>query len=224
MVVTFALKQRAHLRAVRLLVIAGLTGDATIIVRTMSEGLAQLLWAYRSLPEGPKMWFWYGIVLDWRHLHESVASGLPVEPATLSSVDALVAEHGYRFLTKVAQKCQEMEQPLPADPYRNRWHAPTMETIFESVGGETMYRTVYRPVSERVHWNPREMFRSLDRDVDGRSGYVMDDASSGLSALLFGLQSLLQCMEVADDHFNLNLTAELVDIVQSIAYAPTSTH
>jgi hypothetical protein len=158
----FASKQHDHLHSVRILVDAGQDGDATIIARTMLEGVAQLVWALRGQPGRPALWWWYAAIMDWRQLKKNEQEGLAISPEQWQGIDQLLGQHGRQYYTREAQTKVKKGRTVPADPYRWWWHDVSIREIFEEVGGKEHYKELYGIASERIHWNPRSMLRSLD--------------------------------------------------------------
>ncbi len=209
MLLSFVTKQREHLNSVRLLTTHNYDGDAGLISRTMIEGMAQLLWAFQNRPSGPEDWYWFGLVMDWRQVTENEANGIkePAEKKQLLTTN--LAAQGPRYYTSKAEEKLSQGDPLPADPYRKQWHRLNVADIFTKVKGADMYDDVYRNLSERIHWNPREVFRSLEFDNGSSSTYKSSDARTALGALVYGFQSLHQCLELIGAHFSLDIQPEL---------------
>ena len=213
MLLSFASKQHDHLHSVRVLVDAGQGADATIIARTMLEGTAQLLWALNRRPDGPELWWWYAAVMDWRQLRENEQDGIPVEPERWRIVGELLDTYGDWYLSPKAREKQEEGKTLPADPYRKSWHGQDVRSMLAAVRGEQHYDLIYRTASERIHWNPRAMLRSLDI-VDGNPrGYRGNDSRGALMALIAGFYAMHQALEVLDQDFSLGLEPRLASVL-----------
>ncbi|CAA9538191.1 MAG: hypothetical protein AVDCRST_MAG49-541 [uncultured Thermomicrobiales bacterium] len=213
MLLSFASKQHDHLHSVRVLVDAGQGADATIIARTMLEGTAQLLWALNHRPDGPELWWWYAAVMDWRQLRENELNGMPVDPEQWRIVVELLDKYGARYLSAKARKDREEGKPLPTDPYRRSWLDLDVRSMLATIRGELHYDLVYRTASERIHWNPRAMLRSLNIVNGVPRGYRRHDSRGALMALIAGFYAMHQALEVLDQAFGLGLEPRLASVL-----------
>lgn len=213
MALSYVSKQEEHLQSLRVLVRAGQHRDAWLIARTMIEGLAQLKWAYNNQPQGPDEWFWYGAVEDWRQLQKNKSEGL-ADPDTEVLNQQLLDQYGSSYYTSKAAEKAKADNPLPKDPYRRSWNRLDVATIFRQLEGEAIYETVYKEASGWVHWSPRSIHFALT-NAGVPAGYTKDDPSRAVQALAAGVLSLLQSLEILNNHFEVGVEGELTSLFQS---------
>src|ERR1022692_650147 len=77
MTLTFAGKQLEHAHSVLIL---DESVDAILIVRSMLEGLCQLLWSAQEPGDRPKRWRVFAFVRDWRTMQKTIEVGGTVSP------------------------------------------------------------------------------------------------------------------------------------------------
>lgn len=222
MALTFATKQREHLRAVRTLIAAGQQRDALLIARTMVEGMACLLWAFKKPSDRTDLWFWFGAILDWRQTLKNEADVLVVDPGDKARLKTMVDEHGHRYFTKNAREALEsaerngMDFDQPDDPWEYKWTKVTIGKMFRDVQGDAMYVGAYHRSSEWIHWGPRSLLSAMEPADWGINGFSQEDWRTAVEALQLGCQSLLQSLEVLDRHFSLGKTERLIELNTSM--------
>lgn len=205
MVVLYASTQHEHLVSVLALVNSGQHRDAWLIARTMIEGYAQLAWAVEHGPVGPDEWFWFGVVEDWRQLRENRSKGLPVSRKAETQTANWLRDHGARYYTVKARDALKYGQPIPDDPYRDKWHRLQIRQMFEGIERLTLYLSVYDPASEWVHWNPRALFRTAVQP-DGRVKYSPHDPMREAQALVIAISSVLDTLEILSQTYGVELS------------------
>lgn len=213
MAVSFVSKQDEHLRSLRILVRAGQHRDAFLIARTMIEGLTQLLWSFNNQPNGPDEWFWYGAIEDWRQLNENKANGLEVDPEAQALAQQLLDAYGSHYYTSKALRKAKDGAPLPADPYRRKWISLDAAAVFEKTRGSDLYEAVYREASDWIHWSPRSMLLGISDEGEVQK-HKIDDPPRASQALAAGVLSLLQSLEVLDNHFQTGINGELAKLYE----------
>lgn len=211
MLLGYLSRQMEHLHSVFALVDAGQGRDATLIARTMSEGMAQLLWAYNNQPNGAALWQWYGVIEDWRQMAENEANGVAVDLAERELNTALVGEHGPKYYKVETLKRIDEGKALPADPYRRQWSNLNAADIFNQVRGGDLYDIVYRNASDRAHWSPRSILLAVSDDDDGVRRYSPRDPRADATSLSVGFQSLLQTLEAVNIYLKLSLDEQLTN-------------
>lgn len=215
MVLTFVTKQREHLRSVRILLDAEAHRDALLIARTMLEGSGKLRWAFSDTPARTELWFWFAAIRDYRQILKNQEEGMQVDPEEVAQLKALVDTHGHNYYTpkvqtqiaKAVKRGQTYE--LPADPWGFEWTDTTIKDMFDELKDEKTYKFGYQNPSEWVHWDPRTIFRSVSFVPSGVSGFTEKDWSAGGRAFQIACTSLLECLQVLDTHFSLNLRGRL---------------
>lgn len=221
MALTFVTKQREHLRSVQTLLATRAHRDALLIARTMFEGMAILLWAFRGKPERTDLWFWYGAILDWRQLRKKEEAGIPVDPQDWAALKPHLDKHGPNYYQeKVRDRIREAERngttyELPDDPWRNKWNTADLASMLTEIDGRDAYDLIYRQVSEWIHWGARGILRAMQPTDWGTAGFAEEDWRAAVLALQTGCQSLLQSLEVLDDHFSLRMAQDLVTLEET---------
>jgi hypothetical protein len=185
---TFAGKQMLHARSVLRL---DLHPDTVLIVRSMLEGLAQLLWAAR-IHQRATLWMAYAHVLDWRRIQERLAAGKRVGKRVQLANAAVMQSHGPLFA----------QQRKGGDGYRFNWHGTTQRAIFEEVKGDLLYQHVYGPFSEWHHWSPGGFGPMLRRTSQG-TAFSAKSYVNTVAALSGAFLCLWQTLDVMETHLGL---------------------
>lgn len=220
MVLSFVTKQHEHLRSVRILVAEGLHRDAFLIARTMLEGLGRLLWAFRAVPERTELWFWYGVILDWRQTLKNIGNGLTPDPDEMAELKALVDKYGPNYYTPKVRKARRNAErngtvfEMPDDPWDVRWTNTSIAKMFEEIGGKDWYDSIYAETSEWVHWGPRAILRAMETSEDSARGFSQEDSRAAARALNIGSMCLLDSLRRLDEHFALGITDRLTKLDQ----------
>lgn len=171
--------------------------DATLIARSMADGLCQLLWAAKEPGTRPLQWRSFAWIHDWRVMREMIRKGQAVAPERQEAIRNALAEYGGQFLTKKARESVRDGQPMPDDPYHQNWRAGvSIKRIFEQVGADDLYSVVYIHFSDWEHWGVGGVGDALS----GRSNNVRYSAWSNdeAPALTVSFQCLWQTLEVYD--------------------------
>lgn len=212
MVLSFVSKQRDHMRSIRALVHYGLHGDAELIARTMLEGMVQLNWAFQGPDDRPALWYWFGLIMDWRQIMENEANGRIESKKVLDLLFNELDKRGSDYYSPKALKRLGEGKSLQADPYRRQWFPGDIAALFSQIQASRLYDDGYRIMSENAHWNPRNLFRSLDFQDQHSVIYKTSDGRKALGALVYGFAAFHQSLSQMDQLFDLNLQAELVDL------------
>jgi hypothetical protein len=222
MALSFVTKQREHLRSARTLVAAGLHRDALLIARTMIEGLGRLLWAFNRTPERTDLWLWFGTILDWRQTLKNEEAGMEVDPGEKGELKSYVDKHGPNYYRPSVRKGLETAQrdgshfEIPEDPWAKDWTDASIETMFGEVGGKSLYERAYRNSSEWLHWNPRSILRAMQSAEWGVDGFTQEDWRAAATALQLACQSLLQSLQVLDQHFSTGNAERLSELATTM--------
>ena len=207
MLVSFNNKQIEHARSILRL---GESLDTMLIARSMLEGLAQLLWAMKEPRRRPLLWRSFTFVLDWRLLRRYRAEGRLVIPEVERHTRAGLRRYGHLFLTKAARKARAVGQPLPADPYVQRWYSEHEVEIFSDVGGLTLWEEVYGPFSEWHHWRPGAIGRLVSFDPNAmRFSMTSSSPAQVASALASAFLCLYQTMHLTNRWCRLGIGHQL---------------
>ena len=214
MALSFAGKQVIHARSI--LILQG-SIDATLIARSMFEGLSQLLWAAQSPNDRPEMWRAFAFVRDWRNMAKQIAKGAIVPEDKRKHVEAGVNAFGHKFLTDKARKAKKAGRKLPDDPYAYGWYDESEKKVFQAVGGDVAYDELYGPFSEWHHWRIGG-FGSLvaHDDTSGKFSFNLSGQVPAMTetALASAFQCLLQTLIALDNIVSLGIANELSDIRQ----------
>jgi hypothetical protein len=214
MVLAFSSRQESHLHAIQDLVWAGHHCDATLIARTMFEGAAQLTWAMSNTPERPELWFWYGIIEDWRQSESNRKNGISLADEKRSTITDVLRQRGDQYYSTKALKKQEEGRPIPADPYRRTWLALDLAALCRELDASWVhyYDEIYRPFSDTLHWSPRSIFLSVEFDDGKPTGYRREDPHSAAVALKVGEFAFFQTLRLLNLKFDLDLDAQLLTL------------
>jgi hypothetical protein len=204
MALAFTSKQYDHLWSILVLLDAGKDRDAGLIVRTMAEGMALLLWAAQDPQTRPGLWRGYAHVADWRLMRANDLSGQPVDPALRAQVDTYLQAHGAQYHKPYAIQRQVAGLPLPDDPYRREWYNVDIASVFRAVRGEPLYERIYREMSDWVHWGIDPIGRSLTFEQE-RIWYSEREPYWAATALAAGFQSLYQSLSFLNDYLHLQI-------------------
>lgn len=186
--------------------------DAILIARSMIEGLCQLLWAAKDPRVLPVRWRAFAYVHDWRIVQSKVEAGELVDPETRIGIESALRQFGGQFLKMRAKGSGDLGAPLRTDPYHKDWRAGhQIRQICESVGAEDLYRQLYEPFSDWLHWGPAGLGTAIDRKGD-RIIYSSLRPADAATALAVGFQCLLQTVQLVDRHLDLALTARIADL------------
>lgn len=226
MALSFTTKQREHLASVLMLVDGGAHRDACLIARSMLEGFAQLKWAFANIPERTDLWRLYGLIEDWRQFRRNEERGYPIEPEDKLAMKRLIREYGPRYYTgkakrRIAEATRDgVDASLPDDPYRRAWTDVDVRSMMRDSGNLVLYDIIYRHASAWIHWNPRSLYRAIDRVSPHEvSGFTEVDWVSAAYAMLAACRSIEQTLEVLDDHFSLGLSETLQQLSAQLEQA-----
>lgn len=212
MIFCFLEKQIEHATAVLGLVDLELYRDAGLIVRSMLEGLVQLLWASQDTKERPTRWLEFSCVSDWRKLKKHERHGRAIAIHERNMVEKRIRELGYKFYTQKANKYLKASRSLPDDPYVSNWMGISYAKCFKEANASNLLDSSYADVSAWHHWEPEGFGESIKMQ-SGANEVVYSLASpplrAGAQALTNGFQCLFQTLEFADKRFDLGLRAKL---------------
>jgi hypothetical protein len=208
MALSFAFKQNEHARAV---VALGRSVDANLIVRSMLEGLTQLVWAANAPEERALLWRAFSWVHDWRLLKAMDARGEAVEPDLRAAIADGIREHGDKFVTaKAKMKLADGEEV--ADPYRQTWSGKTARQLFEETGGAWYHEALYRPFSDWHHWNTPGLASRLATTDEGYTFTTRLSDREAAACLSAAFGCLMQTMEIADGAARLGRAEVLAEL------------
>ena len=206
-------KQIVHLRSILTLLDADQSSDAPLVARVMIDGMVSLLWTSRDPERRALDWRSFSFVSDYRILLQKRKDGVVVDPAEEAWLLDQLQEKCDRFLTNRARKASAKGEPLPEDPYRNKWtidkdgKAVQIESMFQDVDGEELYG-LYSHMSDWVHWNPRGIGTKIQRGV-AEIAFAPNPPTDAAIALTSSFQSLHQTAEVVNEHFKLGFESDL---------------
>lgn len=163
MALSYAYKQNEHARAVLAL---RESVDAKLIVRSMLEGLAQLVWTANAPEERALLWRVYAWVHDWRLMKAAEERGEAVASDVTAAIVDGMREHGEKFMTAKAKEKLAKNKEIP-DPYRHDWSGKSARWLFEQAGGAWYHESMYRPFSDWHHWNTPGLMDRLGTTDEG---------------------------------------------------------
>lgn len=209
MALCFLSKQIDHMQSIVTLIP---NRDATLVARTMIEGLCQLLWAARNPATRPLQWRAYVWVHDWRVMQARTARGETVTPDQRRAIENALQKYGDQFLTRKAKAARSKQTPLPPDPYRNNWRLGVqLREIFESIEGADLYREIYEPFSDWHHWGAGAVGKAIGRQGN-RVVYSSLSSTDSATALASGFQCLYQTAELTDEHLSIGLVSKISEV------------
>lgn len=197
MTLTFAAKQTEHAQSVLVL---DHSADTILIVRSMFEGLCQLLWAGQAPAERPLQWRTFSFVLDWRLLQQQLRDGKPVEVDQRTHIENGIQEYGKLFWTAKAREAKAKALALPDDPYTKNWYGEKEKEIFEAVGADEIYKKIYGPFSEWHHWRIGAFGQLMKYDHNSTTfEFTTRHASYTAMALAGAFQCLWQTLSFLEE-------------------------
>lgn len=212
MALCFVAKQVEHLTSIRTLVESGQARDATLIARSMMEGMCLLLWAAAQPSVRPLLWRSFAYVEDFRLMQEEQTAGKSIDPAEQALISQGLNLHGEQFLSKKARKAREEGKALPRDPYRPTWTEKNVSQIFDEVKGQLLYSQVYKPVSKWTHWGVGSIGGIIRRDAQGVRYSFQSSPADAATALAVAFQALLQSFELLNQHLQLIKASDVEDL------------
>jgi Family of unknown function (DUF5677) len=223
MALAFTTKQYEHMDSVLMLIDGKAPRDACLVSRSMLEGLAQLQWAFHRVPERTDLWFWYGIIEDWRQLRRNGELGRVVDPKAKRRCDELVHEHGPRYYNTKAKeriekaKADGTEPVLPNDPYRRAWNELDVRSMMDQIGGLPLYDSMYRHASSWIHWNPQSLLRAMNQVRENEvEGFTETDWVSAAFAMQAACRGLGQALVILDERFELGLADIFIRVQEQL--------
>ena len=193
----FTAKQAEHARSVLTL---GESPDATLITRSMLEGLSQLLWAAQEPDDRPLRWRAFAYVRDWRVMKARDAAGEIVPTDRREHIQEGLRQFGNLFLSRQAQKAKTTGRPLPDDPYVKNWYPATEKEIFSAVGGEVAYKELYGAASEWHHWRVGGLGPMLKVDEQRQTfTWTINNPGITAEALATAFMCLWQTLSTLED-------------------------
>lgn len=184
--------------------------DSILIARTMVEGMCQLLWAARDMPERAQRWREFALVEDFREWKRRLKKGQAPSPEKEKELDQRLAEASPLLLKKQNKPVQGQTR-ASADPFHPNWRAGrSIADIFKEVEGDDLHEFLYGPYSSWAHWGP-SAFSDRFRRSEGRIGYDFSEGSPvfAAQAMVVGFQALYQTTFVAALHLGLGYAREV---------------
>ena len=193
----FTAKQVEHARSVLAL---GESPDATLITRSMLEGLNQLLWAAQEPDDRPLRWRAFAYVRDWRMMKAQGAAGEIVPADRKKQIQEGLQQFENLFLSRQAKKAKSKGRPLPDDPYVKNWYTEKEKEIFSAVGGEIAYKELYGPASEWHHWRVGGLGQMLTFDEQTQTfTWTINNREITAGALATAFMCLFQTLSTLED-------------------------
>lgn len=197
MALVFHAKQVEHAEAVLLL---GDHPDASLIARSMMEGMWQLKWAAQDAKERALRWRMFSVIYDWRVLQQKIAAGSPeLTVARQRKIEGRLPDAHEQFLTRRARDRRDKGLPLPADPYQATWSGMAARDLAEATGDLELYAGPYEDFSDRHHWSPAGIGFSI-RQRGVRLYYEGKAATSVATALSVAFQCLMEVSLALTEH------------------------
>jgi hypothetical protein len=208
----FLNKQIEHMESALMLVKAGQYRDASLIVRSMIEGLAQIL-HLRPDPQGlAKRYVDFASVTSWRKMNMRIKAGQPPDPETQEQIAAGIKSVGPQFYTAKAKECLAANKLLPADPYWKNWTGKNYSQLLRDANGGELVDFVYGAFSEWHHWSPEGFETSLRWENANHMNFLPPPINLGAKTLRCAFQCLFQQASFVDGYFHSGFDARLAAI------------
>ncbi|MDQ7839354.1 MAG: DUF5677 domain-containing protein [Thermodesulfobacteriota bacterium] len=216
MALCFASSQHDRLKAIKLLVDAGLCMDAGQIARSMLEGMCYLIWAKKEPSERPLLWLEYAYVQDFKAIQiKEKWKGAP-DPAYKKKVEDGIRATGTKYYTSKNLEKFQKGDPLPDDPYVSKWYeneldGKTIRKVFKEIMVEQLYDIAYADTSGWLHWNITTLEYTLHYEGD-TINYCSADPHTACIALSTGFQALDRSLQILDAHLKLGFEERLQEL------------
>jgi hypothetical protein len=209
----FLMKQRQHLKAI--LALKG-NRDALLIVRTMVEGLVQVIYFVRhDRDKLAARWRKYTLIESWRAILIYKRMGLNMSQEDKDKYEGWAQAISKDFLTVEAMKALKNGEPLPEDPYVKKWLGLSISEMFKSVklDEKIMYRLyqIYDICSSWHHWSPKGLAMAMIQNEEGMHGYHECRPEEYIMALETGVMCMVAMAESSNDYFQLNYQKRIID-------------
>lgn len=205
---SFLLKQREHLQSIKVLVGKR---DASLVARSMIEGICQLFWALRDKQTRAAMWKNFVYVHDMRLLKVKEENGVLIDEEQRETITKGLSVHGSDFFRSEKFKTRSPGD-LPQDPYRFDWTGEKVIDICKDVGEEVLYSEFYSPYSDWHHWNFGGIGLSM-KDTEGGIEYLTNAPVVYLTAVQVGIRCFVDTIRVIDWHFKFDFAKSVKEFL-----------
>lgn len=223
MTLFFSTKQMIHLESLLLLAEHNQFSDASLISRTMLEGMAILLWTSRNPKIRALAWRQYSLISDFRLLQKKKGLGESTSDEYEKELKTRLEENCKRFLKSGHLK------PNIEDPYRTKWlltddgRGLGVKDVFSEIEASKLYEEIYSQLSNWIHWNPAGFSQMFRWEADYLH-FVSNPPTEGTSVLMTGFQTVYQTLEILNGHFDLKHDDDLSKIKESLVNSLDSTN
>jgi len=83
-----------------------------------------------------------------------------------------------------------------------------LSQIVDAVGGERLYKGLYKPFSEWIHWSPRGISRALI-STDNKTDFLPPGYVTAYNSLASGFQCLYETAEFVNKYFSKGMNKKL---------------
>ncbi len=216
MALSFLSKQLDHLQAILLL---GLHRDATLIARSMLEGLSQLLWSTADKAGRARRWRNFAWVHDWRVMQAHVARGDSVDALLQQRIEDALHEQGAQFLTAKARRARDKGKEMPNDPYLINWTGLGVAQLSRETKGEDLYKWIYSTFSDWHHWNTGGLGQAVEHH-ENQVTYSSPSPTQTATALAVAFQCVMQTLEIVNGHLELGMDLRMQTLLDRFLSAP----
>lgn len=205
MAVYFSFKQINHMQSIVILVP---NKDATLIARSMIEGLYQILWAANKPNEIPKQWRAFAYISDLQLIEKRKNKGEKINQQEQQDIEDGLRVYGDLFLKKKAKELKRQGKTLPSDPYHTDWRCSVqIKEIVESVQAEDL-QEIYASFSDWHHWGPGGFSGTISGQRN-KQHYSSNSPSDSATAITVGFLCLIQTVELLNNHLELGKNSEI---------------
>lgn len=201
----FLSRQNEHANAILALVKYGLHRDGLLVVRSMIEGLAQLLWATQDAQTLALRWRAFVFVGDLRTMKAKIEMGEKADPGEQLKIEEGLRRYGHLFRTK-------RRRNGAGDDYCMNWTGQSYSKVLEDRAQDGRFlRLLYSPLSAWHHWSPDGIGQGIRRDGEAIT-FLAPSSEDAWTALATGFQCLFQTAQVTDIHLKLGFEKRLADL------------
>ncbi|MCH2534828.1 MAG: DUF5677 domain-containing protein [Bdellovibrionales bacterium] len=189
--------------------------DSTLIVRSMLEGLLQLIWMANDPTNRAYRWRLFSYVHDWRVTLERRKMGIKLDAEHLKRIKSALVEHGIQFVTKKKQKTIDLKKELDAwkNPFVKSWFGMTISELanHKDVQGSTLYNSNYSFFSRIHHWDTGS-FQSVIERNGNKISYLPASSQELATSFATAFQCLFQTAVLVNTEFGLTYCNGLNDL------------
>jgi len=215
--VIFLTKQCEHMNAILVLTEHQQGRDASLIARSMIEGLAQLYWADEDRQTRAERWYFFDRVLRWRAMRTLLGNGETIAPEKCTEIEQELAKYGDQFLTEEGKRRRQEGRDMCGKCNVRKWWNPPIQIkqLIEEVLNN-QFAMEYEQLSKWHHWNPVGFISNNAIVWNGADiTYLKPSPVASARSLEIGFQCLLRTALTVDNCSSLGRYSELEELNQN---------